>query len=79
MSTHLTLPELAYEDVTGDNVKSLAEVKVVNIHHSPLIYPARHAIIEGNQIGQASFNGFSSQSKQKESAFESLFPWEKSS
>jgi len=39
----------------GDSVKSLAEVKVDNIHCSPLIYPASHAIVESYQIGQASF------------------------
>ena len=37
----------------GDSVKSLAEVEVDNIHCSPLIYLASHAIIEGYQIGQA--------------------------
>ena len=30
----------------GDCVKSLAEVKVDNIHGSPLIYPASDAIVE---------------------------------
>jgi len=39
----------------GDSVKSLAEVKVENIHCSPLIYPASHATIEGYQMAQASF------------------------
>lgn len=48
---HPTLPELAYEDVTGDSVESLDEVKVDNIHCSPLVYPASHSIIEGFQIG----------------------------
>ena len=38
-----------------DHVKSLVEVYVENIHCSPLIYPARHAIIESYQIGQAWF------------------------
>ena len=36
----------------GDSVKSLAEVEVDNIHCSPLIYPAGHAIVESYQIGQ---------------------------
>ena len=37
------------------SVKSLAEVEVDNIHCSPLIYPASHAIVESYQIGQAWF------------------------
>jgi len=48
-----TLPELAYEDVMGDSVESLAEVQADNIHCSLLIYPASHAIVESYQIGQA--------------------------
>ena len=39
----------------GDCVESLAEVKADNIHGSPLIYPASHAIVESYQIGQAWF------------------------
>ena len=39
----------------GDCVESLAEVKVDNIHGSPFIYPASHAIVENYQIGQARF------------------------
>ena len=39
----------------GDRVKSLAEVEVDNIHCSPFIYPASHAIVESYQIGQAWF------------------------
>ena len=50
-----TFPELPYEDVMGDSVKSLAVVKVDNIQCSPLIYPASPAITEGYQIGQARF------------------------
>ena len=38
-----------------DRVKSLAEVELDNIHGSPLIYPASHAIVESYQIGQAWF------------------------
>ena len=34
----------------GDSVESLAEVEVDNIHCSPLIYPASHAIVEGYQM-----------------------------
>ena len=34
-----TIPSLTYENVMGDSVKSLAELKVSNIHCSPLIYP----------------------------------------
>ncbi|XP_071671297.1 uncharacterized protein [Patagioenas fasciata] len=45
-------PELAYEEVVRDGVKSLAEVKVDNIHCSPLIYPAGHTITEGYQHHQ---------------------------
>jgi len=37
----------------GDRAKSLAEVKVDNIHCSSLIYPAGYATTEGYQIGQA--------------------------
>ena len=39
----------------GDSLKSLAAVKVDNIHCSPLIYPAIYAIVESYQIGQAQF------------------------
>ena len=39
----------------GDSVESLAEVKVNNIHGSPLIYSASHVIVESYQIGQAWF------------------------
>jgi len=39
----------------GNCVKILAEVEVDNIHSSPLIYPASHAIVESYQIGQAWF------------------------
>lgn len=45
------LPDLAYEDVTVDSVKSLAEAQVDKIHCSPLIYPASCPIVEGNQVG----------------------------
>ncbi|XP_068800211.1 LOW QUALITY PROTEIN: C-type lectin domain family 14 member A [Struthio camelus] len=44
-----TLPELAYEDVVGGSVKSLAEVRGDNIYYSSLIYPASCPIIEGYQ------------------------------
>ena len=37
----------------GDNVKSLAEFEVDNIHGSPFVYPASHVIVESYQIGQA--------------------------
>ncbi|KAJ7400839.1 hypothetical protein BTVI_101645 [Pitangus sulphuratus] len=49
------LTEFTYEDVVRDSVKSLAEVKVDSIHCSPLIHPSSFFIIEGNQVGQASF------------------------
>ena len=39
----------------GDSVESLAEVEVDNIHGSPLIYPAGHAIVESYQTAQAWF------------------------
>ena len=39
----------------SDCVQSLAEVKVDNIHCSPFIYPASHAMVESYQIGQAWF------------------------
>ena len=39
----------------GNRVESLAEVQVDNIHCSPLIHPANHAITEIYQIGQAWF------------------------
>ena len=35
----------------GDRVESFAEVKVDNIHGSPLIYPDSHVIVETYQIG----------------------------
>ncbi|PKU42453.1 rna-directed dna polymerase from mobile element jockey-like [Limosa lapponica baueri] len=38
------------KDAVGDSVKSLAEVKVDNIHRPPLIYATSHAIIEGYQL-----------------------------
>jgi len=37
----------------GDCVKSLAEVKLDNIHCSPLIYSASHAIVESYQIAHS--------------------------
>ena len=40
----------------GDSVESLSEVEADNIHCSPLIYPASHAIVESYQIGQAWFS-----------------------
>lgn len=40
------LPVLTYEDVRGNCVKSLAEVKVDSTHCS-LIYTASHFIVEG--------------------------------
>jgi len=36
----------------GDSVESLAEVEVDNIHSSPLIYPAGHAIVKSYHSGQ---------------------------
>ena len=39
----------------GHCVKSLSEVEGDNIHDSPLIYPAGHAIVESYQIGQEWF------------------------
>jgi len=44
---------LRYQDVTGDSIKSLAEVKVDNIHCSPPIFPASDTITEGCEVGQA--------------------------
>ena len=40
------------KDVVGQSVKHLAEVKIDNIHCSPLIYPASGDIIEGYEDGQ---------------------------
>lgn len=40
----------------GYSVKNLAEVKVDNIHRSPLICLPTHAIIEGYQNGQELFS-----------------------
>ena len=40
----------------GDSVKSLAEVKLDNIHCSPLIYPASHVIIGGYLFGEHDFH-----------------------
>jgi len=37
----------------GDCVKSLAEVEVDNIHCSPLIYLASHAIVEDSPLGES--------------------------
>lgn len=37
----------------GGTAKSLAEVKVENIHSSLIIYQASHFTIEGFQVGQA--------------------------
>ena len=37
----------------GDSVKILSEVEVDNVHGSPLIYLASHAIADIYQIGQA--------------------------
>jgi len=38
-----------------DNIKSLAAVKVDDIHCFPPIYPAGDAIIDGYEVGQAQF------------------------
>lgn len=48
----LTVPTLTYEDVMGDNVKSLTEIKVDNIH-CYFIYPSSQNIIEGYHVDQA--------------------------
>ena len=37
----------------GDGVKSLAEVKVDHIHSLSLVHPARHFVVEGDQVRQA--------------------------
>ena len=39
----------------GDSIKSLAEVKVDNIHCSPSIFSASDATIEGREVDQAQF------------------------
>lgn len=41
-SKEIHTSEFVYEDVMGDSVEKLAEIKVDNIHHSPFIYPASH-------------------------------------
>jgi len=50
-----TFLKLTYEDDMGDSVKSLAEVKVYNIHSSPLVYPAVDDVREGYETDQAWF------------------------
>ena len=44
------LHQLLYE---ADSAKSPTDVKVDNIHCSPIVYQASHFIIEGYQVGQA--------------------------
>mgnify|MGYP001858465748 FL=1 len=44
------LLRLNYEDVTGDSVKCLVDVKVHNIHYFSPIYTDGHDITEGYQI-----------------------------
>lgn len=46
---------MSYQDATGDRIKSLAEIKVDNIHCFPLIYSASHSITADYQTGQALF------------------------
>lgn len=50
-----TSPKRTHKDITGDSLKSLAEVKVLSMCCSFLIYPANHNTAEGYQIGQAPF------------------------
>jgi len=50
--------QLFYEDLTGDSVESLTEVKADNTHSSPLIYQASHLITQGYQLGQARLFAF---------------------
>ena len=44
-----TLSKLTYEDVTGDSVKSIAEVKVHNIHCTPIINPIGNTQTKNNR------------------------------
>jgi len=44
------LSQLQYQDIMGDGTKSLAEVKVDDIHCSPSIYPAGDGIREGYEF-----------------------------
>ena len=46
-----TPSQLCYQDVMENSIKSLAEVKVGNIHCSPPVYPAGDATSEGYQVG----------------------------
>jgi len=45
------ISKLSYENIMEVSVKSLAEVKVQKIHHSPFIYPDSHDNDEGYQAG----------------------------
>ncbi|KAK4831590.1 hypothetical protein QYF61_018350 [Mycteria americana] len=56
-SVHLTIASsspyfhwLLYKDLMGDSVKGLTEVRVDNVHCSPLIYQASHFITEVYQV-----------------------------
>jgi len=54
----LICPTLAWrtdEDVMGDSVRGLAEMKADSVHCCPLTYPASGDITEGYQVGQAWF------------------------
>lgn len=39
-----------------DSVQNLAEVELENTHCSVLIHPGCYFIVEGNEVGQASFS-----------------------
>ena len=51
-----TPPKLTYGDAIEDSVKSLAEIKVHNIHCSLPLCSAGHDIVAGYQIGQVWFS-----------------------
>ena len=50
-----TFSKFHNKDFVGDGVKSLAEVKVHNIHCSPHIYPVSHEILEATRTVKHDF------------------------
>lgn len=55
LSTYLAHTSSICQDVLGDGVRRLGEVKINNIYHSLLILCASYLILEGYQFGSAWF------------------------
>lgn len=54
LSTYIvSYQQFVFEDVMGDSAKSFAEVKINNIHCSPIIHWASHLTVKGYWVDQA--------------------------